>query len=82
MDEVVIDLRADGTALCLWNEELDLYELGEIRVERATQIEFDNIHQRWEVTSRTGDVITASVSREAAAALEVECLQADMKARE
>jgi hypothetical protein len=44
-----ISFKPDGTALCLWAEAVLLHELGRLEITRATNIEFNNTTQQWEV---------------------------------
>ena len=48
--------RPNGTAQCLWTEALPLHELGWLEIHRATNIEFNNLIQRWEVKDRKGRI--------------------------
>jgi len=52
-----ITFNPDGTALCLWTEALPLHELGRLEIQRATNIEFNNAIQHWEVIDRKGNVL-------------------------
>ena len=51
-----ITFAPDGTALCLWTEAVPLHELGRLEVQRATNIEFNNTTQHWEVIDRKSKV--------------------------
>ena len=44
-----ISFTSDGTAQCLWTEALPLHELGRLEITRASNIEFNNADQQWEV---------------------------------
>ena len=44
-----ISFQPDGTATCLWTEALPLHELGRLEVSRASNLEFNNQTQHWEV---------------------------------
>ena len=44
-----ISFNPDGTAQCLWTEALPLQELGRLEVTRASNLEFNNQTQHWEV---------------------------------
>ena len=70
----VIDIAPDGTARCLWNENLPLDSLGRLEVERASTVEFNPVSQEWEVrlASNPGRVAFAHKSRAACIAWEVE----------
>ncbi len=54
--EHVITFGPDGTARCLWTETVPLPELGWLQVHRASNIEFNNTTQHWEVKDRKGRV--------------------------
>ena len=51
---VVINFTPDGTARCLWTEAVPLHKLGRLVVHRATNIEFNNTTQQWEVIDQKG----------------------------
>ena len=70
-----MSFNTDGTALCLWTEALPLHELGRLEIQRASQIEFNNTHQKWEVRDRAGRVRFISRSRSACLKWEQEQLQ-------
>jgi len=53
---IQITFNPDGTALCLWTDALPLHELGRLEIHRATNIEFNNLTQQWEVIDRKGKV--------------------------
>ena len=61
--ETVITFSPDGTARCLWTEAVPLHELGRLEIHRATNIEFNNATQRWEVKDRKGKVRFFAKSR-------------------
>ena len=70
-----ISFKPDGTAQCLWTEALPLHELGRLEITRATNIEFNNITQQWEVKDRRGKVRFIAKSRAACPEWEQENLQ-------
>ena len=49
MNTHTISFNPVGTALCLWTDALPLHELGRLEITRATNIEFNNAAQQWEV---------------------------------
>jgi hypothetical protein len=49
MSEHIIVFTPEGTARCLWTEALPLGELGRLEVERASEVEFNDNTQKWEV---------------------------------
>ena len=67
----------DGTAQCLWTEVLPLHELGRLEITRATNIEFHNADQNWEVFDRNGRVRFIARSRSACLEWELLNLQPD-----
>lgn len=44
-----ITFRPDGTVRCLYSELIDLQQLGRLKIQRASSIEFDENQQRWQV---------------------------------
>jgi hypothetical protein len=72
----VITFVPDGTARCLWTEAVPLHELGRLEVTRASNIEFNNSTQRWELKDRTGKVRFVAQSRSACLQWEQHHLQA------
>ena len=46
---ISISFTPEGTAHCLWTEVLPLHEIGRLEVSRASNIEFNNSTQKWEV---------------------------------
>ena len=63
MIPVTITIAPDGTARCLWTETVPLHELGQLDIQRACTVEFDNQHQAWRVFDATGDCLYCSPSR-------------------
>jgi len=70
-----ISFHIDGTAHCLWTEALPLHELGRLEIHRATNIEFNNTTQQWEVQDREGKVRFFAKSRSACLEWEQQNLQ-------
>jgi hypothetical protein len=62
---ITISFTPEGTAQCLWTEALPLHELGWLEVSRASNIEFNNSTQHWEVKDRRGKVRFIARSRSA-----------------
>jgi len=54
--------KTDGTALCFYTEDIPLAELGQLTMHRATNIEFNESTQRWEVRLATFARATALFS--------------------
>jgi hypothetical protein len=72
---IQISFHTDGTALCLWTEALPLHELGRLEIHRATNIEFNNTTQQWEVKDLKGRVLFFARSRSACLEWEQQNLQ-------
>jgi hypothetical protein len=70
-----ISFNTDGTAQCLWIEALPLHEIGRLEVTRASNIEFNNATQQWEVKDRRGHMRFFSNSRAACLEWEQQHLQ-------
>jgi hypothetical protein len=71
----VITFSPDGTARCLWNEAVPLHELGRLEINRASNIEFNNITLHWEVKDRKGKLRFFARSRSACLEWEQQNLQ-------
>ena len=72
-----ISFQQDGTAHCLWTEAVPLNELGRLQVTRASNIEFNNSTQNWEVKDRRGKIRFIAKSRSACLEWEQQHLQPD-----
>lgn len=72
-----ISFNPDGTALCLWTEAVPLHESGRLQIIRASNIEFNNSKQQWEVIDRKGRGRFITRSRSACLEWEHQNLQPD-----
>ena len=72
---ISISFHTDGTGLCLWTEAVPLHELGRLEIHRATNIEFNNAAQQWEVKDLKGKVRFFARSRTACLEWEQQNLQ-------
>ena len=70
MNTAVLTIAPNGTGSCLYTELIDLKSIGSLEVTRATQIEFNNETQFWEVKNLKGSVLYFSRSRTACLAWE------------
>ena len=72
---IQISFKLDITFQCLWTEALPLHELGPLEITGATNIEFNNADQKWEVINRKGRVRFIAKSRSACLEWEQQNLQ-------
>jgi hypothetical protein len=70
-----ISFKPNGTAQCLWTEALPLHELGRLEINRASNVEFNNTNQKWEVIDRRGKLRFFARSRSACLEWEQQNLQ-------
>lgn len=70
MNTTVITFNENGIGSCLYSELIDLHSIGSLEVTRATEIEFNNETQFWEVKNLQGTVLYFSRSRTACLAWE------------
>ena len=63
MNQHIITFDANGSAHCLWTEAVPLHELGRLEIQRASNVEFNNGSQKWEVRDRNGKLRFFSKSR-------------------
>ncbi len=49
MNTIAICINNDGNCKCLYTEHIDLRQLGELHITRATNIEFNHQTMLWEV---------------------------------
>ena len=61
----VIHFNPDGTGAGLYTELIDLREIGSLEIVRASEIEFNETTQQWEVFDFTGSRVHSDPSREA-----------------
>ncbi len=58
-----ITFETDGTGHCLYNEIVDLQQIGALSMKRASTIEFNDTTQQWEVREPGGDLLFHHPSR-------------------
>ncbi len=62
-----LEIDQDGNISTLWTDEVCLYELGTIHsICRASNVDFDETRQVWQVKLLNGTVIHENQNREAA----------------
>ena len=74
MSACVLTFDSNGTGSCLYTELIDLKSIGSLQVTRATQIEFNNQTQHWEVKDLRGVTLYFNRSRTACLAWEHQSL--------
>ena len=70
MSACVLTIAPNGTGSCLYTELIDLKSIGSLQVTRATQIEFNNQTQHWEVKDNRAVILYFNRSRTACLAWE------------
>ncbi len=58
-----ITFTRGGTGHAVYTEIIDLAEIGQLAIARATAIEFDNNRQCWQVRDERGDLLYHDKSR-------------------
>jgi hypothetical protein len=74
MISAVIHFDTAGNGHCLYTEKIDLAALGALEIARASNIEFNNTLQVWEVTGTDGAVLYTHPSRTNCLAWEMQYL--------
>ena len=59
----VISFDQQGEGHCLYTEAFDLSSIGPLQIARASNIEFNNQTQRWEVRNAEAQALFANPSR-------------------
>jgi hypothetical protein len=63
MNTVVIRFDPQGNGHCLYTEAVDLHAIGPLQVARASNIEFNQAEQKWEVRDAERQLLCSSASR-------------------
>ena len=72
MNTVVITVKENGEAGCLYSELIDLASIGSLAISRASVIEFNQQKQQWEVRKPAGtNVLFSHASRAVCQAWEI-----------
>jgi hypothetical protein len=53
-NDIEIEITSDGSCLTIWNDENCMRAIGDVKVTRLSDIEFDNEEQGWRVHFRNG----------------------------
>ena len=75
MNPQIISFKPDGTARCLWTEAVPLHKIGQLKITRASSIEFNPQGQEWEVRDLQDNRLYSNVSRTACLEWEQDNLQ-------
>ena len=77
MNEHVLLIKPDGNVETLYTEQIDLRALGDLHVERASNVEFDDDEQGWRVLYPNNTIMLEEVftTRQEALDAEVRHLQ-------
>lgn len=74
--KVVLDIDPTGDIHCLYTEKIDLFAVGRVvNIHKASNVEFNENEQIWEVLSLDGKVLHKNTSREAAIEWEIEAFE-------
>ncbi len=72
MQDIILDVDPDGNIKCLYTDEIDLFAIGRVtNVEKASNIEYHEPSQSWQVISLSGEVLHTNSNREAAIEWEI-----------
>ena len=71
MNTLVLTVKPDGEAGCLYSELIDLTSIGVLEVSRASSIEFNQAKQQWEV-QQNEKVLFSNPSRAVCHAWEIQ----------
>jgi hypothetical protein len=63
MNSAVLTFDSSGIGAGLYTELIDLHQIGALEITRASNIEFNNETQEWEVKALSGQVLFTNQSR-------------------
>ncbi len=64
MKATVLTFKPDGMVVGIYTEAIPLGAIGALKVNRLTEIEFNNSTQEWEAGDRIGTVLFSNPSRQ------------------
>jgi len=72
-----IEIDEEGNISTLYNDQIDLYELGRVHsVHKASNVEFNEQYQLWEIIhAKTGEIVGSDKNREDAIQKEIRMFQ-------
>jgi hypothetical protein len=72
MNTLVLTVKNNGDAGCLYSELIDLSSIGSLKISRASNIRFNEAEQKWEVVAVDSKVLFSHSSRAVCLAWEVQ----------
>lgn len=70
---IVLDIDQTGDVHCLYTDRINLFDIGRVtNVRKASNVEFNESEQTWEILSLEGEVLYKNKNREAAIEFEIE----------
>ena len=73
---ITIAFKPDGSAQCVWRDEIPRLRLGKLSVKRASNVEFNEATEEWEVRLvGSTEVIHSEPTRAGAIAWEIEFIE-------
>lgn len=71
--KTTIQIDPDGNLHCLYTDDIDLFAIGKVvDVRKASNVNFNEEKQVWEIITLDGQVVYKHANREAAIAKEIE----------
>ena len=64
MKATVLTFKPDGMVVGIYTEAIRLAAIGTLKINRLTEIEFNNSTQEWEARDRIGTVLFSNPSRQ------------------
>lgn len=73
MVDLIFEIDTDGNLHCLYTDKINLFSIGRVTdVRKASNVEFNENIQRWEVCNLNGIVLHTNPNRKAAIEWEIE----------
>lgn len=72
MNNITLEITKEGDVRCLYTDQIDLFSIGRVTdVKKASNVEFNEEDQVWEVLSLDGKVLHTNRNREVAIEWEI-----------
>ena len=72
MKTITLDIHPNGDVYCLYTDYIDLFAIGLVTdIHKASNVEFNEAEQTWEVLSLDGKVLHTNPNREKAIEWEI-----------